>query len=68
ITGIQLAKEIKKERKDIPIILCSGYSDVNLKFKSWEKNFENFLNKPVKQIELLGSIRQALDKSKLKYK
>lgn len=65
ITGIQLAKEIKKERKDLPIILCSGYSDDNLKFKSVEQNFEKFLNKPVKQIELLRSIRQALDKPKI---
>lgn len=61
MTGLKLANKIKQIRPDIPVIICTGYSDqIN------EKNYQNmgldgFLMKPVKKEESLELIRHLLD-------
>lgn len=61
MSGIQLAKEFFAVRKDIPVILCTGYSDsVNAETASAE-GINGFLMKPLSKQELAIAIRRALD-------
>lgn len=66
LPGDKLAVKLLKIRKNIPIIVCSGYH------KNLENNFleqmgiERFVQKPVKGQELLDIIRQVLDHKKEK--
>lgn len=61
MTGIKLAKKIRKIKPGIPIILCSGFSEtIN------EENFRSFgidayLMKPITRYDLARVLRQVLD-------
>ncbi|MCI0470295.1 MAG: response regulator, partial [Candidatus Aminicenantes bacterium] len=62
MTGVQLTLELKKIRPDIPIILCTGFSE-----KVNEKNFlakgiSSFLMKPLISDDLARVVRHVLDR------
>ena len=59
MTGIQLIREIRELRKDIPIILSTGFSDV----KSAAEKIGAFavVMKPLIARELAGAVRSALN-------
>jgi len=60
--GDVLAREIKKIRPDIPIILCSGY---NKKLSEEKPDYINaILMKPVEHSKLACSVRDLLDNGK----
>ncbi len=61
MTGIELAREIKKTRPGLPIILCTGFSESINAEKARECGFSGFIMKPVSMVELAGAIRGALD-------
>ena len=61
MTGIELAKEILKLRSDIPIILCTGYSEHINEDKSKASGVRAFLAKPVVLSEIANTIRKVLD-------
>jgi len=62
MTGVQLAREVKKLRPDIPVIVCTGFSEqIN------EENFtalgiDGYVMKPVVRGEIAGAIRRVLDR------
>lgn len=59
MTGDRLAKEIKKIRPEIPIIVCTGFSDRLNKEEAKAIGVSGFLMKPVRKAELsslLGSL------------
>jgi signal transduction histidine kinase/ligand-binding sensor domain-containing protein/CheY-like chemotaxis protein len=61
MTGIQLAREIKRIRTDIPIVLLSGY---NLDMTAEQINafgVTEFISKPINRSQLARIVRQALD-------
>ncbi len=61
ISGIMLAEEILKTRKDFPIIIATGYSSV-LKSQEAEKmGVKNILIKPLSQKKLARTVRETLD-------
>ena len=60
-TGTQLAVELKKIRSDIPIILCTGFSELVSKEKAASQGIDGFLMKPIKVTDLLHMIRELLD-------
>ncbi|MBC2717355.1 MAG: response regulator [Desulfobacteraceae bacterium] len=60
MTGEVLAKEILKIRPDIPIILCTGFSETITKEKVIVIGIKDFLMKPVKIQDLAESIRKVL--------
>jgi len=61
ITGDKLAEKILKIRGDIPIILCTGYSDnINME-KAKEIGIKAFLMKPIGKNELAKTIRDVID-------
>ena len=61
MTGDKLADELKKVRSDIPIILCTGYSELISKEKAKALGINGFLMKPVDTQDLSIMIREVLD-------
>ena len=59
-TGFDLAKEMLSIRKDIPIILCSGYTGAVSKVKIEEAGIKSFVMKPVTVEDLSKKIQQLL--------
>ncbi len=61
LTGTELTKELLAIRSDLPIIICTGFSDLINK-----DNFEDFgarklLNKPLEKYQLARAIREIFD-------
>lgn len=63
MTGIQLAQELKKIRPDLPVILCTGFSDQINAEQSEAMGLQGFVMKPVIKTEIATKIRRVLDKS-----
>jgi len=61
LTGDRLAKEILNLKPEIPIIICTGFSERINPEKAGEAGIKGFLKKPIIKSELLGMIRDLLD-------
>ena len=62
ITGVDLAREIAKIRSDIPIILCTGHSEIVDESKAKSLGISAFAMKPVVASDLAKIVRQVLEK------
>jgi CheY-like chemotaxis protein len=62
MTGIALAKKILAVRKDIPIIICTGYSDAVSPEKASEAGIRECMMKPVTKKEMAQAIRRSLER------
>ena len=62
--GDQLARKVKALRADIPIIICTGFSEKMDPDKAAAIGIAGFLKKPVSKAELSTMVRQALDGTK----
>ena len=60
LTGDALARELRRIRPDIPIILTTGFSEVLTEEKAKEIGIRAILNKPVPSTELAQTIRSVL--------
>jgi PAS domain S-box-containing protein len=60
LTGDKLSKEILNIRKEIPIILCSGYNEEFTESKAVKLGVKRYLMKPVISSDLLKHIRDLL--------
>jgi PAS domain S-box-containing protein len=63
MTGTELAKELAGLRSDIPIILCTGYSEIVDLDRAKELGIRALLTKPVSRSELSEGIRRALEET-----
>jgi PAS domain S-box-containing protein len=61
MTGGMLAKEFMSIRPDIPIILCTGYSELITKEKAEAMGIRAFVMKPLVTRDLSTTIRRVLD-------
>ncbi|MBN1523455.1 MAG: GAF domain-containing protein [Spirochaetales bacterium] len=61
LTGIELAQCMLKKRKDLPIILCTGYSRTVDENTAREAGIKDFVLKPVYKKDLAAQIRRVLD-------
>jgi CheY-like chemotaxis protein len=61
MTGDKMALEFMKIRPDIPIILCTGYSEHMTEEKAKELGIREFLMKPFEIEDLARTIRKVLD-------
>lgn len=61
MTGEQLAWEIRKIRQQMPIILCTGFSEHINQEKALHSGINGFLMKPVIKSEMTRMIRDVLD-------
>jgi len=62
MTGLQLAEMIKGIRKDIPVILCTGFSEQVCDEKLERLGIHGYIFKPVTIRQMAGTIRNALKK------
>ena len=62
MTGIELIEKIHDVRKDIPFILCSGFSGLINHDKIMQTGVSKYLMKPVLKSDLASAIRELIDK------
>jgi len=61
ITGDELAKTLLEIRPDIPIILCTGFSETVSRERAQAMGIEEFVMKPIVKGEIARTIRRVLD-------
>ncbi len=61
ITGAELSQRVCAIRHDIPIILCTGFSELIDQKKATTLGIKKFLMKPVLKRDLAVAVRQVLD-------
>ncbi len=61
MSGDKLAEELIRLRPDIPIILCTGYSELITEEKARKIGVRAFLTKPVAMRKMAKTVRMALD-------
>jgi len=61
MTGAALSQEIKKIREDVPIILCTGFSETVDEEKAKKLGLDAFVLKPIILREMANTIRKILD-------
>ncbi|WDP92924.1 MAG: transporter substrate-binding domain-containing protein [Desulfobacter sp.] len=62
MTGDELADKVMALRNDIPVILCTGYSEKMSKERAREKGLAGFIQKPFSASALCAVIREVLDR------
>jgi CheY-like chemotaxis protein len=60
-TGINLARELLAVRPDVPVILCTGFSQTATEKSAKEAGVRAFVMKPLTKGELARTVRKALD-------
>ncbi len=61
MSGTQLAGELMKVRKNVPIILCTGHSDIVNEEKAKEIGVKGFAMKPLDKGKLATAVRAVLE-------
>ena len=61
MTGDRLAQEILKIRSDMPIIICTGYSERMSEKKAEALGVSKYIEKPIDLRDLASAIREVLD-------
>jgi len=62
MSGVILAKRIKKIRPDIPVILCTGFNEHVTDEKIMAECISTVMIKPINRLTLSGTVREVLDK------
>ena len=65
MTGDQLARELMSIRPDIPIVICTGFSERINKEQAEANKVKGFLMKPVVKSEMVQMVRKVLDEAKI---
>jgi PAS domain S-box-containing protein len=60
-TGVELAKGLMRIRPDIPIILCTGHTEMISRDEARTMGIREFVTKPLVKREMAETIRRALD-------
>ena len=63
ITGLELAEKVFEINPDMPVILCTGFSELVSKEKAEALGIKDFLLKPVLRKELSNAIRRIFDEN-----
>jgi PAS domain S-box-containing protein len=61
ISGDRLAAQLSAIRPDIPVVICTGFSEIMDREKATSLGFKGFLFKPIVMKDLACAIRRALD-------
>ena len=61
LTGSSLARELMAIRRDIPIILCTGFSELINEKEAKKAGIREFVMKPYVATSIAGTIRRVLD-------
>ena len=63
MTGVELAKELMLIRPDIPVILCTGFSEMIAENNAKSLGIEAYAVKPIRLKEVAELIRKVLDRN-----
>lgn len=63
ISGFELSKEILRIRRDIPIILCTGYSNDLDESAALSAGIAAMCMKPIRKADIANKIRMVIDKT-----
>lgn len=63
LNGDRLAQEIMEQRRGVPIIICTGYSEQITEEDALKMGITNFIMKPVAMKTLATTVRKALEES-----
>jgi len=66
MTGIELASKLLEIRPEIPIIICTGFSEVIDKNRAKAAGIREYVMKPIVKEEIARTIRKVLDEGKEK--
>jgi len=61
LTGTDLAKEIKRNNPEIPVILMSGFVNKSIENSAKELGVDMIVNKPISAVKLTELIRRFFD-------
>ncbi len=61
VSGTVIGARIRDVRPDLPVILCTGYSDQVNAEQALKAGFSAYLEKPVRMEQLLRAVRDSLD-------
>ncbi len=67
MSGLELLHLIKEKEIDIPVILITGYGDMDKAMEAFRNGAYDFINKPFNLDELFISVKNALDRQRLKW-
>jgi len=65
MSGDKLSAELTKIRPDIPILLCTGFSETMSEEKAASLGIKGFILKPIVMKDLFQKIREVLDECKI---
>jgi len=65
LNGLDLQTRIAADRTDMPIIFITGHGDVPMSVRAMKAGAVEFLTKPFSNEELVGAIRNAIDRSEV---
>jgi CheY-like chemotaxis protein len=66
MTGDRLAAALRRIRPDIPIILCTGFSERITEENARYAGIQEFLAKPLLRQDMAEAVRRVLDRAKIK--
>jgi FixJ family two-component response regulator len=59
--GLQIIERLKAMRSELPVVVITAYGDVAMAVRAMKAGAQDFLQKPVRQDELLACIRRAFE-------
>ena len=65
MTGDRLAANIKESRPDVPVLLCTGFSEKVDRETFGQLGVDGLLMKPIAMVELATTLRQVLDAARI---
>lgn len=60
LTGTELAREILQIKPGLPVIMCTGHSDIITEDKALAMGISKYIIKPLRQDELLDVVAEVL--------
>jgi FixJ family two-component response regulator len=64
ISGLDLQRELKREKVSIPIIFLTAHADVPMSVNAMKSGAVEFLTKPFRQQELLDAVQRSLTRDR----
>ena len=65
LSGLDLQEQLLRAEYSMPIIFITGHGDIPMTVQAMKRGAIDFLPKPVEREQLLGAIRQALEKDRV---
>src|ERR1700722_6868295 len=64
LNGLDLQQRVADDRTGMPIVFITGYGDIPMTVRAMKAGGVEFLTKPFQENDLLGAVRQAIERSR----